>query len=166
MGGSEDFGVRTGSLIRPLDSPVLHWSRRFLGTLATANLGQKPKLGGVRALLTFPLYYPFHYFDLFEVFACFSFFLSFFAKTTKIFSLFFCFLFTFEKPKKISFLSLVCFVFRGQLESVMAFDYIFPTFGRASDKAVMTKIDERDATRRTGMNSFVSTFVHMLVLMN
>ena len=31
---------------------------------------------------------------------------------------------TFEKSKKISFLSLVCFVFRDQLESVMAFDYI------------------------------------------
>ena len=70
MGGPEDFGVRTGGLIRLLDLPLPR-SRRLLGAVAATNLGQKPKLGGVRALLTFPLYYPFYFvsFDLFEVFA-------------------------------------------------------------------------------------------------
>src|ERR1041385_5617228 len=102
MGGSEDFGVRTGSLIRPLDSPVLPWSRRLLGTLATANLGQKPKLGGVRTLLTFPLYYPFHYFDLFEVFACFSFFLS-LQKQQKYCLFSFAFFLPLKNPKRFPF---------------------------------------------------------------
>lgn len=58
MGGPEDFGVRTGGLIRLLDLPLPR-SRRLLGAVAATNLGQKPKLGGVRALLTVPLYYPF-----------------------------------------------------------------------------------------------------------
>src|ERR1041385_4316570 len=106
MGGPEDFGVCTGGLIRLLDLPLPR-SRRLLGAATATNLGQKPKLGGVRALLTFPLYYPFYFcFDLFEAFPRFSFFLS------------------FQKHKKISFFSLVCFVFRVQLESVMAFDNI------------------------------------------
>ena len=48
--------------------------------------------------------------------------------------------------------SLLCF--RVQLESVM----LFPTFDRASDKAVMTKIDGRDATRKADMNSFCFYF--------
>ena len=61
-------------------------------------------------------------FDLFEVFARSSLFL--FAKTTKIFSLSFAFRLTFEIIQKDFLFSLVCFVFRVQLESVMAFNYI------------------------------------------
>src|SRR3954466_14938154 len=45
VGGTHDFGVRTGGRIRP-------WSKRLLGTAVDEpNLGQKLKLGGVRALL-------------------------------------------------------------------------------------------------------------------
>ena len=49
--------------------------------------------------------------------------------------------------------SFLCF--RVQLEPVII---IIPTFDRASDKAVMTKIDGRDATRKADMNSFCFYF--------
>ena len=62
-------------------SPTNHGrtsTTREQGLLGTAvdepNLGQKPKLGGVRALLPFSLYLPLVRFYLFEVFACSSFF--------------------------------------------------------------------------------------------
>src|SRR4051812_23636643 len=32
LGGFQDFGVRTGRRIRPMDIPVLPWSRRLPGT--------------------------------------------------------------------------------------------------------------------------------------
>src|SRR3954463_5074381 len=52
VGGAQDFGVRTRRRIRPMDIPALPWSRRLLGTLVfEPDLGQKPKLGGVRILL-------------------------------------------------------------------------------------------------------------------
>src|SRR4051812_23527114 len=54
VGGTQNFSIRTGGRLRPMDIPVLPWSRRLLGTAVDApNLGQKPKLGGVRALLPF-----------------------------------------------------------------------------------------------------------------
>src|SRR3954469_18592677 len=52
VGGSQDFGVCTGRRLRPMGIPVLPWSKRLLGTAVDEpNLGQKPKLGGVRTLL-------------------------------------------------------------------------------------------------------------------
>src|ERR1041385_47279 len=91
VGGSEDFSVRTGGLIQPLGLP-LPWSRRLLGTtLDEPNLGQKPKLGGVRALLPFPLYLPLVRFYLFASFFLFFFVLLVCKKPKKI-SPFFCFL--------------------------------------------------------------------------
>src|ERR1041385_4116079 len=58
VGGAQGFGVLTGGRIRPMDIPVLPWSRRLLGTTVDEpNLGQKPKLGGVRALLPFHCIY-------------------------------------------------------------------------------------------------------------
>src|SRR3954468_198877 len=102
MGGSEDFRVRTRGLIQPLDLPLPR-SRRLLGTAVDEpNLGQKPKLGGVRTLVPFHCIFRFVRFDLFEVFAYSSLFF-YFAKTTKIFL--FSFILSFEKPQK-DFLSL------------------------------------------------------------
>src|SRR3954470_13549293 len=103
MGGPEDFGVRIGGLIRLLDLPLPR-SRKLLGAVAATNLGQKPKLGGVRSLLTFPLYYPF----LFLFVLIFSKFLpvlicSFFAKTTKIFISSFPFAKSLKNPKRFLF---------------------------------------------------------------
>src|ERR1041385_5457988 len=58
VGGTQDFSVRTGGRIRPMGIPVLPWSRRLLRTAVDEpNLGQKPKLGGVRALLPFHCIY-------------------------------------------------------------------------------------------------------------
>src|ERR1041385_113464 len=118
MGGPEDFGVRTEGLIRLLDLPLPR-SRRLLGEVAATNLGQKPKLGGVRALFTFPLYYQFLLFALIfpkflPVLLC-SFILQ---KQQKDFSFLFLRL-TFEKSKNILFslFSLLCC--RVQLKSVM-----------------------------------------------
>src|SRR4051812_39910031 len=108
MGGPEDFGVHTGGLVRLLDSPVPPRSRRLLGAVAATNLGQKPILGGVRALLPFPI--------VLSVFILFALIFSKFLpillcsfslqKQQKDFSFIFLSL-TFKKPKKISFLSLV-----------------------------------------------------------
>ena len=54
MGEFQDVGVRPRLPLRPMDTPVLPGSRRLLGTtVEEPNLGQKPKLGGVRALLPF-----------------------------------------------------------------------------------------------------------------
>src|ERR1041384_229199 len=119
VGGAQGFVVRTGGRIRPMDIPVLPGSRRLLGTAVDKpNLGQKPKLGGVRALLLFSLYLPLVLFYLFEVFACSSLFFQ-FAKTQKDFS-FLLLSLNLKKPKKMCFLFyLVCFVSRVQLESVM-----------------------------------------------
>src|ERR1041385_5482866 len=91
VGGSEYFGVRTGGRIRPMDIPVLPWSRRLLGTaVEEPNLGQKPKHGGVHALLPFPLYLPLVCFYLFASF-CLFFFVLFVCKNPKIFLLSFAF---------------------------------------------------------------------------
>src|SRR3954464_12994491 len=85
MGESQDVGVCPRLPLRPMDAPVLPGSRRLLGTaVEEPNLGQKPKLGGVRALL------PFHY-----IFRWFAFiFLQFLHFLLCSFSL--------QKPKKIS----------------------------------------------------------------
>src|ERR1041385_3461994 len=89
VGGSEGFGVRTGGLIQPLGLP-LPWSRRLLGTTVDEpNLGQKPKLGGVRALLPFQLYLPLVRFYPFASFFLF-FFVLFVCENPKRFSFFFC----------------------------------------------------------------------------
>src|SRR3954466_627105 len=91
VGGSEDFGVRTGGRIRPMGIPVLPWSRRLLGTAVDEpNSGQKPKLGGVRALLPFPLYLPLVRFCLFASF-CLFFFVLLVCKNPKRFILSFAF---------------------------------------------------------------------------
>src|SRR3954464_3945688 len=59
VGESQDVGVCSRLPLRPMDAPVLPGSRRLLGTaVEEPNLGQKPKLAGVRALLPFPLYLP------------------------------------------------------------------------------------------------------------
>src|SRR4051812_38778677 len=95
LGGSRDLPPPGGRIpgrrytprlpLWPMDTPVLPGSRRILGTaVEEPNLGQKPKLGGVRALL------PFHC-----IFRWFAFiFLQ--------FCLFFFVLFVCKKPKKIS----------------------------------------------------------------
>src|SRR4051812_12809589 len=101
-----------------MDIPVLPGSRRLLGTAVDEpNLGQKPKLGGVRALLPFHCifsWFAFVFLKFFPVLLC-SFNLQ---KTQKYFS-FLLLSLNLEKPKKnMSFaLSLLCF--RVQLESVM-----------------------------------------------
>src|ERR1041385_5317213 len=101
-----------------MDIPVLPWSRRLLGTAVDEpNLGQKPKLGGVRALLPFPLYLPLVRFYLFA-----SFFLFFFVllvcKNPKRFLLFLLSL-NLKKPKNMFPLLFSLLCFRVQLESVM-----------------------------------------------
>src|SRR4051812_50148838 len=54
MGESQDVGVCPRLPLRPMDAPLLSGSRRLLGTaVEEPNLGQKPKLGGVHALLPF-----------------------------------------------------------------------------------------------------------------
>src|SRR3954471_22923865 len=86
MGESQDVGVCSRLPLRPMDAPVLPGSRRLLGTAVDEpNLGQKTKLGGVRALLPFSLYLSFIRFYLFVVFAC-SPLLFQFARTQKDFS--------------------------------------------------------------------------------
>ena len=71
-----------------MDTPVLPGSRRLLGTaIDEPNLGQNPKLGGVRPLLPFSLYVPLVHFYLFEVFACSSLFFLNFQKQQKGLSL-------------------------------------------------------------------------------
>src|SRR3954465_7028250 len=84
VGESQVVGVRSRLPLRPMDALVLPGSRRLLGTaVEEPNLGQKPKLGGVRALL------PFHC-----IFRWFAFiFLWFFPVLLCSFSL--------QKPKKI-----------------------------------------------------------------
>src|ERR1041384_1282293 len=63
MGEFQDVGVCPRLPLRPMDAPVLPGSRRLLGiAVEEPNIGQKPKLGGVRALL------PFHC-----IFRCFAF---------------------------------------------------------------------------------------------
>src|ERR1041385_7742093 len=104
MGGPEDFGVRTGRLIRLQDLPLPR-SRRLLGAVAATNLGQKPKLGGVRVLLPFSIVLSVFYFvrfDLFEVFARSSL-LFYFAKTTKRFPFSFAFVKPLKTPKRFPF---------------------------------------------------------------
>src|SRR3954469_20210269 len=85
VGESHYVGVCSRLPLRPMDAPVLPGSRRLLGTAVDEpNLGQKPKLGGVRALL------PFHF-----IFRWFAFiFLQFLPVLLCSFSL--------QKPKKIS----------------------------------------------------------------
>src|SRR3954464_1320973 len=68
MGDSEEFGVRASILLRSLDSPLFLRSRWLLGAVVATNLGQKPKLGGVRSLSLFHCIIRFICFDLFEVF--------------------------------------------------------------------------------------------------
>src|ERR1041385_7803087 len=59
VGESQVVGVRPRLPLRPMDAPVLPGSRRLLGTaVEEPNLGQKPKLGGVRALLLLPFVSP------------------------------------------------------------------------------------------------------------
>src|SRR3954467_15387738 len=56
--GSEDIGVCSRLPLRPMDAALLPGSRRLLETAVDEpNLGQKPKLGGVRALLPFHCIY-------------------------------------------------------------------------------------------------------------
>ena len=101
--------------------------RKILGlTIDESSLGQKPKLGGVRTSLPFHCIICGFHFNLFKVFACSSLFFLNLQKQQKDFY-FLLFSLTFEKPKKISFLSLVCFVCRVQLMSMaaLALDYIF-----------------------------------------
>src|ERR1041385_8885671 len=145
MGGPEDFGVRTRGLIRLLDLPSPR-SRRLLGAVAAANLGQKTKLGEYVAFSPFHCIIRFYFvcFDLFRSF-CPFFFVLLFCKNNKKISLFLFLSFKSLKKSKNIFFSLFSLLCRRvQLESVMAFalDYIFPMFNRGSDKAVMTKIDE------------------------
>src|SRR3954464_3459345 len=90
VGEPQVVDVRPRLPLRPMDTPVLPGSRRLLGTaVEEPNLGQKPKLEGVRALL------PFHC-----IFRWFAFiFLQFLPVLLCSFSL--------QKPKKIS--SFFCF---------------------------------------------------------
>src|SRR3954470_9104188 len=90
VGESQDVGICPRLPLQPMDAPVLPGSRRLLGTaVEEPNLGQKPKLGGVRALL------PFHC-----IFRWFAFiFLKFLP--VLLFSL------SLQKPKKIS--PFICF---------------------------------------------------------
>ena len=118
VGESQDVGVCSRLPLRPMDAPVLPGSRRLLGTAVDEpNLGQKPKLGGVRALL--PFHCIFHWFAF--IFLQFSpvFLCSFSLQKPKKISPFFCFRQTLKNPKICFLCSLVCFVFRVQLESVM-----------------------------------------------
>src|ERR1041385_113654 len=109
VGGSEDFSVRTEGLIQPLGLPLPR-SRRLLRTAVDEpNLGQKPKLGGVRALLPFPLYLPLVRFYLFASFCLFSFVL-FVCKNPKRFLLSFAFIKPLKKQKICFLCSLFCFV--------------------------------------------------------
>src|SRR3954463_9091954 len=58
VGESQDVGACSRLPLRPMDAPVLLGSRRLLKTVVNKpNLGQKPKLGGVRALLPFHCIY-------------------------------------------------------------------------------------------------------------
>ena len=128
LAGHQDVILCTWRSAWSMGAPLLSRSqRKLLGlTVDESSLGQKPKLGGVRISLPFHLYRLWFRFDLFELFACSSLFFLNFQKQQKDFSFLFVWL-TFEKPKKISFLSLVCFVCRVQLASVvaLALDYIF-----------------------------------------
>ena len=109
-----------------MDAPVLtrRW-RKLLGNAVTEpDLGEKPKLGGVRALLPFSLYFPFCSLWSFRSFFPF-FFVLLFCKNDKKISLFFFFRLTFEKSKNIFFslFSLLCC--RVQLKPVMIiFSYV------------------------------------------
>src|SRR3954464_3336183 len=99
MGDSEEFGVRASILLRSLDSPLSLRSRWLLGAVVATNLGQKPKLGGVRPLSLLHCIIHFICFDLFEVFDRSSLFLS-LQKQQKDFLFFFFFFFPFFYYKK------------------------------------------------------------------
>src|ERR1043165_1865899 len=118
VGESQVVGVCSRLPLRPMDAPVLPGSRRLLGTaVEEPNLGQKPKLWGVRALL------PFIVSSIGSLLSFCSFCLFFFVllvcKSPKIFLLSFVFVKNLKNPKICFLCSLVCFVFRVQLESVM-----------------------------------------------
>src|ERR1041385_6808093 len=91
VGESQDVGVCSRLPLRPMDAPVLPGSKRLLGTVVEEpNLGQKPKLGGVRALLPFHCIYRWFAFILFASF-CLFFFAILVRKNPKIFLLSFAF---------------------------------------------------------------------------
>src|SRR3954469_13657654 len=100
MGELQDVGVCPRLPLRPMDAPVLPRSRRLLeNAVEEPNLGQKPKLGGVRALLPFPLYLPLVHFYLFASF-CLFFFVLLVCKNPKRFLLSFAFIKPLKNPKK------------------------------------------------------------------
>src|ERR1041384_5489087 len=88
--GSQDVGVCSRLPLRPMATPVLPGSKRLLGTVVDEpSLGQKPKLGGVCALLPFHCIYrwfAFIFLQFLPVLLC-----SFSLQKPKNISPFFCF---------------------------------------------------------------------------
>ena len=155
LGGQQGISLRARGLVWFLEPHIPLRSRRehLEPAIAELNLGQKPKLGGVRILLPFHCIIRSILCKSFQSFCLFFFVLS-LQKQQKDFS-FLLLSFNLWKTQKdfFSLFSLLCLQSSAHVHGCNCTWLYLSTFDRASDDAIMTKIDGRNVTRKAGMNS-------------